>query len=115
MHAIAALLTTMAGAAAALTFNGTGQLMAYSSTIGDNSALGCMTDVGLWSINGTDCGTFEGTRDADSIYFTISSLEGPCELDDSVFTCSSDVTATSFWVRADSPCDSSVVHYTDCC
>lgn len=94
------ILLALTGLASATTFSGTGQLRALaSSTSGNGTSLGCISDAGSWTTDEEACGTFTGTR-ASSVYVTLSSLDGPCTLDDSNFTCSADATASKFWVSA---------------
>lgn len=88
-------LVALAGFASATTFSGTGQLRALAS--GNGSDLGCITDSGAWTVNDTLCGNFTGTR-SSTVYTTITSLDGPCTLEDSNFVCGTDITALQFWV-----------------
>ncbi|KAI0133888.1 hypothetical protein BJ170DRAFT_716068 [Xylariales sp. AK1849] len=92
------VILALSGLAAALSFNGTGQLRTLSSTdLG--SDLGCLTDTGLWSKNETLCGTFTGVRSIDSTSTVISSSVGPCTLNGTLksFECSTDTDALTFW------------------
>lgn len=94
------VLLALAGAASATTFNGTGQLRALASSVsGNGTSIGCITDTGAWTMDEDLCGTFTATRGSTSaIYVTLSTLNGPCTLDKSNFTCSADATALQFWV-----------------
>ncbi|KAK6084335.1 hypothetical protein SCUP515_01449 [Seiridium cupressi] len=90
-------LAALAGVASATTFNGTGQLRTLSSLTADRGTdLGCLTNAGNWTTEDSLCGTFTGTR-SGSVYTTLTSLDGPCTIDDSKFTCGTDLTALQFW------------------
>lgn len=93
-------LFALAGAASASSFSGTGQIRAVaSSSEGNGTDLGCLTNSGAWTVHDEVCGNFTGTRASSSVYVTLTSLDGPCTLSNSNFTCGSDLTALKFWVR----------------
>ncbi len=89
-------LLALAGLTSAVTFSGTGEVIALDWT-NDGTTDGCLTDAGEWTTS-DNCGTFTGVRDSDSLYFTISTSVGPCAITDLTFSCASGNTATTFWV-----------------
>ncbi|KAI1848865.1 hypothetical protein JX266_005293 [Neoarthrinium moseri] len=89
-------LLALAEAIAALTFDGTGQIRALSSS--SSADVGCLANDGSWTTSDTECGTFTGTREDDSTDFIISSTSGPCTLVDyATFECASGLEALTFW------------------
>ncbi|KAH8666897.1 hypothetical protein BX600DRAFT_511785 [Xylariales sp. PMI_506] len=86
------------GAAAATSFNGTGQVRTMKAPASTATDLGCLTDAGAWTANDTACGTFTADHNSESTQFTISSASGPCLISSRQFNCSSanDEGAT-FW------------------
>ncbi|KAH8204490.1 hypothetical protein TruAng_001406 [Truncatella angustata] len=102
-------LVAFAGVASATSFSGNGQLRALASA-GNGTDLGCITDSGAWTVDASLCGTFTGTR-STTVYTTLTSLDGPCTLNNSAFACGADVTALRFWAWSDLLDDYDILAY----
>lgn len=93
MHSI--LFLSFLGAAAALDFQGTGQIRTWNTTGTD---LGCLTKQAQWTADETQCDVFTGTRASDSdIHFT-TSTGLPCGLDNVKVVCQDGLDSTQWMV-----------------
>lgn len=75
-------------------FEGMGKIIVYE--LDTSTPAGCLTNVGLWTIDDSQCGTFTGIKTSSTTY-AISSTAGTCGTD-VIFSCGTGL-STAYNVR----------------